>query len=61
MIEIDFWDWYDLGKERGWISEAWCVSHDSPPLTTDEEDLDFDDIVDLCIPVVRVWGHEIVF
>lgn len=59
-MKLDFWEWLDLGKEKGWVSDVWCVTHDGF-LFTDEEYSEFEDDHDVCMPVVRVWGQEKVF
>jgi len=54
MSDIDFWDWLDFGIEKGWIGKPTCANHDGLEMT--EEDYQ-DDNLDLCIPVVRLWGQ----
>jgi hypothetical protein len=49
-MAIDFFDvesWYDYGVKKGWISEAFCNTHEGPPLS-DEEMEDWEDGGDPC-------------
>ncbi len=33
---MTFNEWFDLGREKGWIDEALCVTHDGAPVTEEE-------------------------
>ena len=57
---MDYWEWFDLGIENEWISMPICDTHDSLPMSEAEYD-QFDEGLDPCIAVVRLWGHEKVF
>jgi len=46
--------WLQMGIDNGWISEGVCATHDILPMT-EEEEHDFDDGGDPCIPAVRVY------
>ena len=28
-----FLEWLSMGADRGWISDTYCVTHDTPPVT----------------------------
>lgn len=59
MGNEDFFKWIDLGREKGWISQMYCSTHDildeDLRLSEEEQDMDF------CIPVVKVYGTSVVF
>lgn len=55
-IEGDVWAWLNYGYERGWCTRPCCDSHDGVP-TTVEEDEEFDEGGDPCVPVVRLWSE----
>lgn len=58
MIDTqDFWEWLDYGKNKGWISEISCVVHDFVDLT-DEEQEEYENFYEVCIPVVRLYAQE---
>lgn len=50
----EFWAWLKVGQDKGWISEGVCQTHDGVPMT-DEEEAEFEDGGDPCVPVIRVW------
>ena len=50
-------EWLQYGLERGYIGPIVCVTHDGCP-TTAEEDTDFDDGLDPCIPMVRYYASD---
>lgn len=52
--ETDFSTWLSVGIEHGWVSPPYCATHDGPPLTADERDLDEDDFYDFCVHAVRL-------
>ena len=51
---MDFAEWLEMGKERGWVSDRFCWSHDLPSRTA-EEQLAIDDGQDPCMPCLRLW------
>ena len=53
-------EWLEHGIQKGWISIPVCDTHDGVPMTEQEMD-QWDAEHDICIPVVRLYGHEIVF
>ena len=42
------------GMERGWIGPRVCAIHDGLPMT-EEEESEFDEGYDPCIPVYRIY------
>lgn len=51
----DFEKWVDLGIKNGWISPAYCSTHDGGyEYLTDEEKMDYDEGLDVCEPVFRI-------
>jgi len=46
--------WLEEGVERGWISSPVCSTHDGLPGTA-EEDMDWEEGLDPCVPAVRIW------
>ena len=51
-------EWLATGIEKGWISDAYCTTHDAPPLS-EEEDKAFSEDEDPCIFALRVWEENI--
>lgn len=51
----EFEAWVEQGLNRKWISDLVCQTHESIPCTP-EEDAQWDEGHDPCVPVVRVWG-----
>lgn len=55
MPEQDFHEWLQFGIDNNWISPINCFTHEWLPLTAEEEQ-EFEDGYDPCIPAIRVWG-----
>lgn len=55
MSEQDFHEWLQIGIDNKWISPINCFTHEWLPLTPEEEQ-EFEDGYDPCIPAIRVWG-----
>lgn len=49
-----FWEWLRQGISLGYCSEGVCNTHDGLP-STDEEEADWEDGGDPCVPAVRVY------
>lgn len=58
MSYNDYQEWLSKGIEQGWISDAYCTTHDGPPMT-DEEYAEFDQDNDPCIFALRVWEENL--
>lgn len=50
-----FFTWLRQGIDNGWCSEPLCETHDGVPMTDVEDEL-FDNGVDVCINVIRLYG-----
>ncbi len=46
--------WLRRGYKKGWISEAFCMFHETPEFT-DEENWEIDEYNETCVPCVRVF------
>jgi hypothetical protein len=46
-------DWLKIGIDKGWVTEAFCNTHDGDPYMTDEEAADWEDGGDPCMHVVK--------
>jgi len=53
MMMIDFDEWLAVGEANKWVSGAVCSTHDSIPVTP-EEDAEFEE-GDPCIHVLRLF------
>jgi len=51
---IEFLDWLNQGVNRGWVSEAVCVTHNGLP-STEDEDSEWEEGYDPCVPGLRIW------
>jgi hypothetical protein len=50
----DVGDWVLYGVEKGWCALPACATHDGVP-GTPEEDEDWEDGIDPCQVVLRLW------
>jgi len=53
-------EWLTYGVAKGWISNPVCDTHDGIPMSDKEIEM-WDNGDDPCVPVIRLYGHEIVF
>lgn len=53
-----FDQWYTAGVDRGWISTPICSTHDRIPYS-DAEEAEWDEGVDPCAPVLRIWPDAV--
>lgn len=51
----EFLDWLEIGVNRNWVSEPVCATHNGLP-NTEEEEKEWDDGHDPCVPGLRVWA-----
>ena len=51
----EFEKWILLGIERKWISDVVCATHEGLP-NTEEEEAEWEEGYDPCIPGIRVWA-----
>lgn len=54
---MDFDDWYKYGIRHEYISGAFCLTHDAPPMTKIEDGL-WSEGVDLCAFGVRLGNPD---
>lgn len=47
-------DWLQYGIDKGWVSNAFCMTHDGDPYMTEEESQEWEDGGDPCCPVVKL-------
>lgn len=52
--EQQFLDWWEAGIKAGWVSDGVCMTHNSVPMTAEEE-AEFEDGYDPCIGIIRIW------
>ena len=52
---MTFSEWLEIGLEKGWVSEPACSTHDGTPMT-EEEELEWEQGLDPCLPVLRLWS-----
>jgi hypothetical protein len=53
--EYDFDEWLQLGIEKGWVAgEPFCHTHDGDPYMTEEEDQEWEEGGDPCMPVLKL-------
>jgi hypothetical protein len=51
--DLDIRDWLKIGIDKGWVTEAFCNTHDGDPYMTNEEEADWEDGGDPCMHVVK--------
>lgn len=47
-------EWIKYGVDKGYASDATCETHNGPELT-EEEEKEFDEGGDPCVPILRLW------
>lgn len=52
--EYEFQAWLTAGIQNGWITEPFCNTHDGDPYMTEEEEKEWEDGGDPCLPVVKL-------
>ena len=53
---MTFDEWLRTGMDCGWCGPAVCSTHDGTPTSADEDN-EFDDGYDPCIPIVRLYEN----
>lgn len=53
MTALSFQDWLQMGIDAGYCSTPVCNTHDGLP-STDEEDAEWEEGLDPCVPAVRL-------
>lgn len=51
---MTFEQWADYGLNAGWCGPVVCSTHDGTPMSDEEAD-QFDDGLDPCIPIIRLY------
>lgn len=47
----------EQATNKGWASKIVCATHDGLP-RTEEEDADWEQGLDPCVPAVRLWDRD---
>lgn len=55
---MDIVEWIDYGKQRGWCSAITCSTHEGIPYSEEEDKL-WDEGIDPCAFVLRVWEQAL--
>lgn len=53
-MDLSYYEWVKYGMDKGWCSEAVCVTHDGLPSTDSEMD-EWEDGSDPCEFALRLW------
>jgi hypothetical protein len=51
--KTEVWEWMEFGIQKGWITEPFCNTHDGDPYMTEEEEEEWEQGGDPCLPVVK--------
>jgi hypothetical protein len=51
---MEFSEWVEVGIANNWITEPFCNTHDGDPYMTSEEEQDWEDGGDPCLPVFKI-------
>ena len=54
MATMKFEDWVDIGVSKGWISPGFCNTHEGDPYMSPEEEKEWEDGGDPCLPVFKI-------
>jgi hypothetical protein len=55
--EDEFLAWLEVGITNGWISKPFCNTHDGDPYMTEEEEKEWEEGGDPCLPVVKLLNN----
>lgn len=50
----EYWAWLQVGIDNGWVTEPFCHTHDGDPYMTEEEEQEWEEGGDPCMPVVKL-------
>jgi hypothetical protein len=50
----EVWTWLQIGIDKGWVTEPFCNTHDGDPYMTEEEEKEWEDGGDPCLPVIKI-------
>lgn len=48
------WEWMEFGIQKGWVTEPFCNTHDGDPYMTEEEEEEWEQGGDPCMPVFKI-------
>lgn len=55
MSDKEFWDWFNQGIDKGWVTNPFCQTHDGGyGEMTEEEVKEWEDGGDPCMTVTRI-------
>jgi len=57
VIELTIDEWIQYGIDKGYCSDATCVTHEGLPNTKEEEQA-WEDGWDPCVPGIRLWIND---
>lgn len=49
------YEWLQIGIDKGWVSDGFCMTHDGDNYMTEEEEQDWENGGDPCCPVVKFF------
>jgi hypothetical protein len=55
--EIELLDWIQVGVDKGWVSPAFCNTHDGDAYMTEDEEKEWEDGGDPCMPVLKLLNQ----
>jgi hypothetical protein len=50
----EVWEWMEFGIQKGWVTEPFCNTHDGDPYMTEEEEAEWEEGGDPCMPVFKI-------
>jgi hypothetical protein len=57
--EMTQYEWLQYGIKHGFCSEIVCNTHDGLPSSGEEEDAEWEEGGDPCVPAVRIFELEV--
>ncbi len=52
--KTEVWEWMEFGIQKGWVTEPFCNTHDGDPYMTEEEEAEWEEGGDPCMPVFKI-------
>lgn len=52
---MEFHEWLKIGIDNSWCGPAVCETHDGIPMSEEEESLFYDEGLDPCIHIIRLY------
>ena len=53
-VREEVWEWLQIGIDKGWVTEPFCNTHDGDPYMSEEEQQEWEDGGDPCLPVIKI-------